>query len=53
MSSARKRLRILYVSDLAYEAKGRRYCDEDIYPSAHLGDDFDVSICPPRSQRSS
>jgi hypothetical protein len=41
------RLRILYVSDLAYEAKGRRYCYEDIYLSAQLGDDFDVAICSP------
>ncbi|KJC63557.1 hypothetical protein [Agreia bicolorata] len=47
MSAARQRLRILYVSDLAYEAKGRRYCDEDIYLSTQLGDDFDVAICPP------
>ena len=41
------RLRVLYVSDLAYEAKGRRYCDEDIYLSAQLGGDFDVAICSP------
>lgn len=51
MSTSRQRLRILYVSDLAYEAKGRRYCDEDIYLSAQLGHDFDVAICPPLAAR--
>jgi hypothetical protein len=47
MSRRRERLRVLYVSDLGYEAKGRRYCDEDILLSAELGEDFDVAICPP------
>ena len=45
--SSARRPRLLYVSDLAYEAKGRRYCDEDIYLSAALGSDFDVAVCPP------
>jgi len=41
------RPRVLYVSDLGYQAKGRRYCDEDIALSARLGADFDVAICHP------
>ncbi|MFI5757038.1 hypothetical protein [Streptomyces sp. NPDC051569] len=39
--------RILYVTDLAYEAKGRRYCDEDIALSARLRRDFAVALCHP------
>ncbi|MGK5729797.1 hypothetical protein [Streptomyces sp. URMC 124] len=45
MSSVRSRL--LYVTDLAYPAKGRRYCDEDIYLSSRLREDFDVALCHP------
>ncbi|EYT63781.1 hypothetical protein H489_0110105 [Curtobacterium flaccumfaciens UCD-AKU] len=47
MNGERQRLRVLYVSDLGYEAKGRRYCDEDIYLSGELSAEFDVAICPP------
>ena len=47
MSGERRRPRVLYVSDLGYEAKGRRYCDEDIFLSGALGAEFDVAICPP------
>ncbi|MEU2563536.1 hypothetical protein ABZ626_29995 [Streptomyces longispororuber] len=39
--------RLLYVTDLAYEARGRRYCDEDIQLSARLCEDFDVALCHP------
>lgn len=45
--AATTRPRLLYVSDLGYQAKGRRYCDEDIDLSARLGGDFDVAICHP------
>ncbi|GGX96862.1 ATP-grasp domain-containing protein [Streptomyces hiroshimensis] len=45
MSSARSR--ILYVTDLAYPAQGRRYCDEDIFLSSRLREDFDVALCHP------
>ncbi|SMC69626.1 hypothetical protein [Lentzea albidocapillata] len=38
---------ILYVSNLAYPAKGRRYCDEDIYLTSHLRQHFDLAICHP------
>ncbi|WP_306334340.1 hypothetical protein [Streptomyces sp. KL118A] len=41
------RPRILFVTDLAYQAKGRRYCDEDIYLTARLREDFDVALCHP------
>ncbi|QHF22831.1 hypothetical protein GTU73_01640 [Rathayibacter sp. VKM Ac-2804] len=45
------RPRLLYVSDLGYQAEGRRYCDEDIDLSARLGGDFDVAICHPSAAR--
>lgn len=38
---------LLYVSDLTYPAKGRRYCDEDIYLTATLREAFDLAICHP------
>lgn len=42
------RSRILYVTDLAYPARGRRYCDEDILLTSRLRDDFDLALCHPR-----
>ncbi|MFH8384619.1 hypothetical protein ACH4E7_27370 [Kitasatospora sp. NPDC018058] len=39
--------RLLLVTDLAYQARGRRYCDEDIRLSARLREDFDVALCHP------
>ncbi|MGQ7753397.1 hypothetical protein ACUN29_33800 [Streptomyces sp. WC2508] len=39
---------VLYVTDLAYEARGRRYCDEDIRLTARLREEFDVALCHPR-----
>ena len=50
MSSLRPR--ILYVTDLTYQARGRRYCDEDIYLSSRLGGDFDLALCHPRDAAS-
>ncbi|KQX59187.1 MULTISPECIES: hypothetical protein [unclassified Streptomyces] len=41
------RPRLLYVSDLAYPARGRRYCDEDIRLTARLREDFDLALCHP------
>ncbi|GGU62898.1 hypothetical protein [Lentzea flava] len=38
---------ILYVSDLSYPARGRRYCDEDIYLTSRLRETFDLAICHP------
>ncbi|MFE5898666.1 hypothetical protein ACFQ67_14830 [Streptomyces sp. NPDC056488] len=39
---------ILFVTDLAYQARGRRYCDEDILLTSRLRDAFDVALCHPR-----
>ncbi|WP_406144129.1 hypothetical protein [Streptomyces sp. NBC_01012] len=41
------RTSVLFVTDLAYEARGRRYCDEDIFLTARLREDFDVALCHP------
>ncbi|MFI9615760.1 hypothetical protein ACIHCM_29460 [Streptomyces sp. NPDC052023] len=38
---------VLFVTDLAYQAQGRRYCDEDIFLSSRLRNDFDVALCNP------
>ncbi|MFB6549540.1 MULTISPECIES: hypothetical protein [unclassified Streptomyces] len=38
---------VLYVTDLAYEARGRRYCDEDIFLTSRLREDFDLALCHP------
>ncbi|MFB6621459.1 hypothetical protein ACFCWD_31340 [Streptomyces sp. NPDC056374] len=45
MPAARPRL--LYATDLAYPARGRRYCDEDIHLTARLRDSFDLALCHP------
>lgn len=42
-------LRVLYVTDLTYQARGRRYCDEDIELSSDLRQHFDVALCHPLS----
>jgi hypothetical protein len=41
------RVRVLYVTDLAYQARGRRYCDEDIQLTARLRERFDIALCHP------
>ncbi|MFE1955140.1 hypothetical protein ACFW9D_32240 [Streptomyces sp. NPDC059524] len=43
-----RRPRVLYVTDLAYEARGRRYCDEDIFLTSRLRSAFDLALCHPR-----
>jgi hypothetical protein len=45
------RPRLLYVTDLAYPARGRRYGDEDIALSSTLRADFDIALCHPRDAR--
>ncbi|MGW6059023.1 hypothetical protein [Streptomyces sp. NPDC055189] len=42
-----ERRRVLFVTDLAYQARGRRYCDEDIFLSSRLRDAFDIALCHP------
>nr|WP_203729617.1 hypothetical protein [Streptomyces sp. SID12501] len=37
----------MFVTDLAYQARGRRYCDEDIFLSSRLRNDFDIALCHP------
>lgn len=39
---------LLLVTDLAYEARGRRYCDEDIFLASRLREASDVALCHPR-----
>ncbi|MGQ0839689.1 hypothetical protein [Actinokineospora sp.] len=39
--------RVLYVTDLAYPAAGRRYGDEDIALAGRLRDEFTVVLCHP------
>ncbi|MBT2441639.1 hypothetical protein J7E93_16265 [Streptomyces sp. ISL-36] len=38
---------LLYVTDLGYQARGRRYCDEDIWLSGRLREEFGVALCHP------
>lgn len=45
MSTARPRL--LYVTDLAYPARGRRYGDEDVFLTSRLRAEFDLALCHP------
>lgn len=42
-----RRPALLLVTDLAYEARGRRYCDEDIFLASRLREEFDVALCHP------
>jgi hypothetical protein len=42
-----RRPALLYVTDLAYQARGRRYCDEDIFLTSRLREDFDLALCHP------
>ncbi|MFF7986359.1 hypothetical protein ACFZDK_45910 [Streptomyces sp. NPDC007901] len=41
------RRRVLFVTDLAYQARGRRYCDEDIFLTSRLRNAFDIALCHP------
>ncbi|HEX5819996.1 MAG TPA: hypothetical protein VFY20_14005 [Gemmatimonadales bacterium] len=38
---------LLFVTDLAYEARGRRYGDEDVWLSTQLRDAFTIALCHP------
>ncbi|MFF0423071.1 RimK family alpha-L-glutamate ligase [Streptomyces sp. NPDC004520] len=42
-----RRPRLLYVTDLAYPARGRRYGDEDVDLTARLRAAFDLALCHP------
>lgn len=39
---------ILYLTDLAYQAKGRNYCDEDLFITATLRRHFNILTADPR-----
>jgi len=39
--------KILYVTDLYYQAQKRTYCEEDIYITKSLRQDFDLILCHP------
>ena len=43
---------ILYLTDLSYQAKGRNYCEEDIYITSQLKEYFDVVLCHPKCSES-
>ncbi|WP_299534769.1 hypothetical protein [uncultured Streptomyces sp.] len=47
-TAAGRRPSVLFVTDLAYEARGRRYCDEDIFLTSRLRAEFDLALCHPR-----
>ena len=44
--------KILYLTDLCYQAKGRNYCEEDIYITGQLKEKFDVVLCHPQCAES-
>ena len=44
-SVKKPRTSVLYVTDLAYPARGRRYCDEDIVLTSRLREYFDIALC--------
>lgn len=42
---------LLYVTDLAYPARGRRYCDEDVFLTSRLRAHFELALCHPLDAR--
>lgn len=44
--------KILYLTDLYYKAKGRNYCEEDIYITGRLKNYFDIVLCHPQNSES-
>ena len=44
-------MKILYLTDLYYEAKGRKYFEEDLYISGILKEHFDVALCNPKNSK--
>ena len=39
---------LLYITDFSYPARGRRYCDEDIFLTGRLRHDFHLACCHPK-----
>lgn len=44
--------KLLYLTDLAYKAKGRNCCDEDIYITDRLKERLDIVLCRPKCAES-
>lgn len=44
-------MKILYLTDLYYEAKGRNYFEEDLYISGILKEHFDIALCHPKNSK--
>ena len=44
--------KILYLTDLYYQAKGRNYYEEDLFLSGILKDHFDMVLCNPKNSSS-
>ncbi|MEE1133947.1 MAG: hypothetical protein UHW60_04190 [Methanobrevibacter sp.] len=44
-------MKILYLTDLYYEAKGRKYFEEDLYISGILKEHFDIALCHPKNSK--
>lgn len=42
-----KKYSILYLTDLYFEAKGRKYYEEDLYLTSRLREHFDILLCHP------
>ncbi|MFD7032053.1 hypothetical protein ACFWAR_28895 [Streptomyces sp. NPDC059917] len=42
---------LLYVTDLAYPARGRRYGDEDVFLTSRLREEFPLALCHPLDAR--
>ena len=45
-------MKILYLTDLYYNAKGRKYFEEDLYITEKLKEDFDIILCHPKNSQS-
>ena len=41
--------KILYLTDFYYEAKGRKYYEEDLMITGFLKDFFEIAICNPKN----
>lgn len=44
--------KVLYLTDLYYQAKGRNYYEEDLFLSGILKDHFDIVLCNPKNSSS-
>ena len=51
-SQSKLKPKLLYVTDLHYESRGRVYYEEDLDLSRRLMADFDLALCHPRAARS-